>query len=78
MEEFIVVVRDLVEEGIVTLKNLDLAISEMMDTNAIPTSIKRMSKTDNGLANILNSLEQLDFYQRDGQGNENRENSSNF
>lgn len=72
------VVRDLVEEGIVTLKNLDLAISEMMDTNAIPTSIKPMSKTDNGLANILNSLEQLDFYQRDGQGNENRENSSNF
>ncbi|XP_033343174.1 uncharacterized protein LOC117230152 [Bombus vosnesenskii] len=75
MEEFIMVVRDLVEEGIITLKNLDLAINEMMNTSAIPTSIKPMSKTDNGLANILNSLEQLDFYQRDGQGNENRENS---
>lgn len=72
------VVRDLVEDGIITLKNLDLAISEMMDTSLIPTSIKSMSKTGNGLANILNSLEQLDFYQRDGQENENRENSSNF
>ncbi|XP_060813850.1 uncharacterized protein LOC132906030 [Bombus pascuorum] len=75
MEEFIMAVRGLIEDGIITLKNLDLAISEMADTSAVPTSIKLESKTDNDLANILNSLEQLDFFQRDGQGNENRENS---
>ena len=69
---------ELIRGGTVTLKNIDLEISEMMDASTSSVSIKPVSKTNKSLGNILNSLEQVDVYQQDVQENENQENSSNF
>ena len=69
---------ELIRGGTVTLKNIDLEISEMMDTSTSSASIKPVSKTNKSLGNILNSLEQADIYQQDVRENESQENSSNF
>ncbi|XP_043521611.1 uncharacterized protein LOC122534744 isoform X1 [Frieseomelitta varia] len=75
-KELNAILMELIQGGTVTLKNIDLEISEMMDTSTSSASIKPVSKTNKSLENILNSLEQADTYQQDVQ--ESQENSSNF
>ncbi|CAK9807119.1 hypothetical protein ANTPLA_LOCUS5163 [Anthophora plagiata] len=71
-KELIVILNELVRNGTVTLKNIDLAISEIRDVDMSSTSIKPILKTDNGLRkNLINSLEDLDAYQRVNRSNEN-------
>ncbi|XP_043521612.1 uncharacterized protein LOC122534744 isoform X2 [Frieseomelitta varia] len=73
-KELNAILMELIQGGTVTLKNIDLEISEMMDTSTSSASIKPVSKTNKSLENILNSLEQADTYQQDVQ--ESQENSS--
>ncbi|KAK9306561.1 hypothetical protein QLX08_002759 [Tetragonisca angustula] len=75
-KELNAILMELIRGGTVTLKNIDLEISEMMDTSTSSASIKPVSKINKSLGNILNSLEQADIYQQDVRENESQENSS--
>ncbi|KAK1122979.1 hypothetical protein K0M31_008616 [Melipona bicolor] len=77
-KELNAILMELFRGGTVTLKNIDLEISEMMDASTSSASDKSVSETNNSLGNILNSLKQADVYQQDVQENESQENSSNF
>ncbi|KOX74276.1 hypothetical protein WN51_00620 [Melipona quadrifasciata] len=69
-KELNAILMELIRGGAVTLKNIDLEISEMMD--ATTSSVLKTNKT---LENILDSLKQADVYQQDVQENESQENS---
>ncbi|CAD1478452.1 unnamed protein product, partial [Heterotrigona itama] len=74
-KELNAILMELIRGGTITLKNIDLEISEMTDTSTSSASIKPVSKTNKSLGNVLNSLEQADVYQQDVQENESQENS---
>ncbi|XP_017794389.1 PREDICTED: uncharacterized protein LOC108575962 [Habropoda laboriosa] len=75
-KDLIVVLNELVRDGTITLKNINLAISEIEDVDASSTSVKPELKRDNGLRNLVNVLEDLEGsdYQRVSQSNEKTKN----
>ncbi|OAD54096.1 hypothetical protein WN48_08325 [Eufriesea mexicana] len=72
-KELTTILKDLVLEGTVTLKSVDLAIREMKDASSTFVN----PKNDNKLEDPQEELEELDTYHQEASVNESRENSSN-
>ncbi|XP_017761803.1 PREDICTED: uncharacterized protein LOC108551964 isoform X2 [Eufriesea mexicana] len=70
-KELTTILKDLVLEGTVTLKSVDLAIREMKDASSTFVN----PKNDNKLEDPQEELEELDTYHQEASVNESRENS---
>ncbi|CAL7939809.1 unnamed protein product [Xylocopa violacea] len=75
-KELNTILREMVRDGTISMKSIDHAISEMMETSTSSRVVEPVSKNDNGLWNLLNSSEKLDVYQENDQINESRGNKT--
>ncbi|XP_076763303.1 uncharacterized protein LOC143430771 [Xylocopa sonorina] len=69
-KELNTILRELIQDGTISMKNIDHAIGEMLETSTPSGVIEPPSKNDNGLWSLLNSSEKLNAYQRNGRINE--------